>query len=487
MILIILGLLGLITWLGQLYFAALGVTAVILLYLLCVLLAAYLTSFVYAMAIAILAFLLINYCFIEPRFTFQIGSAQSWLVLTVFAVIAFTVSSVMQRLKIQTLHAQNAAQQSHFFQSLAELFSNQSDPQQLLDAGCRHVVETLGITIGIVRLDQASTALEYLAGHTQAFLHMQTASVQWALDFNRPIGQGTADWPALGACILPFAFGQTEAMLVTFENQAFDLDFLKLLTHQFAQAYARLNQQKALVQAEIAASEANFKKTMLTALSHDMRTPLTAIIGAANVLRDPEIQLDRDASQRLLESIQAESYYLTQATENILTLVKLEGGADSLSLDWQLPEEIVQHVIKRYQARATSIPVIAQISCRGILLRLDAILVAHALANLIDNACHWQQVAQPVLVTMTASADWLSITVINQGPGFAPGFKITPFMSHAKHASGARGFGLGLMIVQAVMEMHQGRLELESSVSEPTCVTMRFPVIAPPQQTLDAS
>lgn len=107
--------LALVTSLGLYYFAALGVTVITLLYMLCVLWAAYFLRFADALFTAVIAVLLINFCFIEPRYTFGIASLQSWVVLIVFAILAITVNQAMQQLKQQRQQAQQAALQSSFF------------------------------------------------------------------------------------------------------------------------------------------------------------------------------------------------------------------------------------------------------------------------------------------------------------------------------------------------------------------------------------
>lgn len=471
-----------VTWLGLAYFAGLGVTVISMLYLLGVLWAAYSLRFAAALLTAFTAFLLINYCFIEPRYSLGVGSTQSWVILLVFAIVAVTVSSVMQRLKQQMLQSRQAAQQSRFFQSLAELLAAQSTTETLLEAACRHIGEVFALRARVVRLSESGELLWLAgAGETSAgsdtCATVQVASVEWALDFNRPLGAATNDWPTLDYCLLPFGFPQREVLVLDASATMPDLHFLQLLTHQCAQAYTKLSQQIALAQAELSASEANFKKTLLTALSHDMRTPLTVILGAANVLTDSQIPLTETQSGLLLQSILAETTYLSQATENILTLVKLDAAAGSLQLDWQSPQDVIQHVASRYQRRSPPEALTLDITEEEVLVRMDAVLFAHALANLIDNAICWRDPGTAVEVSLTIHEKWLVISVTNQGPGFPPGFAISAFTPHTQRPAGTRGFGLGLSIVDNVMQLHHGKLEISASPGPQTCVQLRLPFV----------
>ncbi|WP_292781373.1 DUF4118 domain-containing protein [Methylophilus sp. UBA6697] len=469
--------LALVSGIGLYYFSALGVAVITLLYLLCVLWAAYFLHFFHALLTAVIAVLLINYLFIEPRYTFGIASLQSWLMLSVFAALALMVSRAMQQLKQQRQQAQQAALQSRFFQSLAELLAMQSSVEGLLQAACQHVQDVFAWQVSVVQLSDAN-ALTYLAGAPVATL--EVSSVQWALDYQRAIGAGTADWPELGDCLLPFGIPQREVLVVA-SHAASDLHFLRLLTHQCAQATMKLRQQMALAQAARDASEANFKKTLLTALSHDMRTPLTAILGAVNVLADRQIVLAPAQSAQLLHSIQAEASYLTQATENILTLVKLDAGSSSLHLDWASPQEIIQHVVQRYLQRTPAVLLQVTLpeadSQQEVLFKADAVLVAHALANLIDNALQWREADSAIEVAMHIESSSLVLSVLNQGPGFSPGFVISAFDAHTPAMAGVRGFGLGLSIVDTVMQLHGGQVQLGTSADHRTAVRLLFPFV----------
>lgn len=475
--LVLMASLALVSGMGVHYFAALGVAVITLLYLLCVLWAAYFLRFSHALLTAIVAVLLINYFFIEPRYTFWIASLQSWLMLSVFAALALMVSRAMQQLKQQRQQAQQSALQSRFFQSLAELLAMQASVEDLLQAACQHVQDVFGWQVSVVQLSDTG-ALSCLAGVPVPTL--EASSVQWALDYQRAIGAGTADWPELDICLLPFGFPQREVLVVA-RHATPDLHFLRLLTHQIAQATMKLRQQVALAQAARDASEANFKKTLLTALSHDMRTPLTAILGAANVLADTQIALAPAQSVQLLQSIQAEASYLTQATENILTLVKLEAGASSLHLDWESPQEIMQHVAQRYLQRTPAVPLkitFPQLdAAQEVLFKADAVLVAHALANLIDNALQWREPGTAIEIDMHIASSSLALSVRNQGPGFPPGFVISAFESAKPAAAGTRGFGLGLSIVDTVMQLHGGQVEIGTSADQRTEVRLLFPFV----------
>lgn len=466
-------LLLLVTLLGTQQETWLGLPAISMLYLLCVLLAAYVCRGWFALLTALVAFVLINYFFIEPRFTWQVGSVQSWVQLFTFAIVALSVSTSIQQLRLSRLQAEKAQANSEFLQKLAETSARCDHTDSVWQQACHLISENLPWQAAIVTITDTQT-LKVKAGDVQAF-GMPAGAAIWALDYARPIGAGTTDWPDLACCVLPLTPLPGLLLLIRGTVHTHDMPFLRLIAHQLAETGQRLHQQQARLSAEQRAAEAEFKKLLLTTLSHDMRTPLTALLGAVTVLSDDSLQLDPSQRENLRASIQAESAFLSLATENILTMVKLETASPLTKqhMDWQSPVEIAGHVVHRYQQRIQSNIHIENVAGEALILG-DAHLLAHALANVLDNACKYRTLGTTIAVRLAASEHEVELSVLNHGTGFPPDFKIARFHGRTQSHQ-QRGFGLGLMIVQQIMTAHHGRLQIGHDASGKTSVSMIFP------------
>ncbi len=511
-----------VTLMGLHWYNQLGLGALSMLFQLCVLAAAVLAGLRLALFSALAAVLLINYYFIAPTHTFQIDSIQSWLLLLAFALVAVFASAIIQQLKQQRLQAMQAAAAAHCLQSLSSVCAAQVSTTALLEAGLRQLAQSLANNVTLLQL-KADGKLAVLASHAADGATSEgvvppdcTAnSVQWVLDFERPLGAGTTDWPeyaitlwpfsqianpthALPAAHLPTSTSQPRlALLLQGPPPALPLQVVRLAVQQLALAYYKLLAQLAQQQAEQQFQHAQFKKTILAALSHDMRTPLTAIAGSAQVLARHGSALSDTVGQQLLDTIQTEVADLLQATENILTLVKLESDQQPLRLDWQSPADIIQHVCQRVQARAPEVTIQVQLvdteEGGERLLYVDAFLVAHALTNVLENALHWREPNTPVRLEMQATASQLCLSVSNQGPGFPPDWTsrnavqrdrvATPLAGLIRQqvpADGQRGHGLGLHIVQQIMLAHGGSMtvqdhKLTTAQGYLTTVSLCFP------------
>jgi two-component system sensor histidine kinase KdpD len=209
-----------------------------------------------------------------------------------------------------------------------------------------------------------------------------------------------------------------------------------------------------------------------------MRTPLTTIIGASSSLLKQGQQLGEAQSIKLLELIHSESVYLNDSTENILSLVKLGmSDGNQLRMDWQSPEEMVGAVISRYNNREVKPLLELVMMAKDELIYGDQALIVLALTNLIENANKAHLGSNPIRILVDRVDDEIRIGVIDEGSGFPKDFDKELAGQQQSYQRNKKGFGLGLSIVRAVMDKHEGRLIIESEfgANQGTYVGMAFP------------
>ncbi|MEN9380013.1 MAG: hypothetical protein RJB15_1706 [Pseudomonadota bacterium] len=256
------------------------------------------------------------------------------------------------------------------------------------------------------------------------------------------------------------------------------MSLIRAIADQLSVHYQkRIAEMKAKDAGELAHRE-SIQKAFLSSISHDMRTPLTTIIGASSSLLQQGKQLGEEQSIKLLELIHSESVYLNDSTENILSLVKL-GMSDGkqFRMDWQSPEEIVGAVISRYNNREVKPSLTLTMSANDELIYGDQALIVLALTNLIENAVQAHLGAKPIQILVDRVNDEIRIGVIDEGAGFPEGFDKKLAGQQQSYQRNKKGFGLGLSIVRAVMDKHEGRLIIESRYGGDQCtyVGMAFP------------
>jgi two-component system sensor histidine kinase KdpD len=252
---------------------------------------------------------------------------------------------------------------------------------------------------------------------------------------------------------------------------------------------------EAAGQAQAAAQAQRLRYTLLSAISHDHRTPLASILGAASSLRDQGERLSPAQRQRLAGQIVDEAEQLSRLTDNALQLARLDSLAGQLERDWEAPAELVAGVLARVRSRDPQHRLRARLDTPGQpegsplpLLRCNAVLVVQLLENLIDNALKYSPVGSPVEVLCRALPGELLLAVRDRGPGVPPAQRARIFEAFERGTAGTapgageatRGAGLGLALCRAVAQAHGGSLHYRARAHGGASLECRLPLEAAP-------
>lgn len=466
------------------FFSALGMTGITLLYLLVVVAAAYFFEFIIACGGAFLAFLVINYFFIEPRYTFEIGHIESWISLICFLIVSMVIASLVKQLKFQTLQSTIASKHAQFARNLAENLALATDIKQLLQDSCTLLKAEFNKPIGIVELDDSGVAYN-LTIASDPIDKPNHSLLKWVSDNGKPISPYTNYWSKSTYWLIPFnRLPSKDPILVVGdidnekaqERSVETYTAIKSCVDQISQAYQRLINSEKVKRAELIAQEEAVQSALLASISHDMRTPLTTILGAATTLQQPDLAPEQATQLNALIASQAR--YLASTTENILSLIRLESSAaEPIPMDWQSPEEIIGVVTALYKNRGELIDLQVTISEPELLIKANATLLTQALVNLIDNAKQAQShlknsSQQPILINVTKADGRINISVNDRGIGFSEAFNASQIKKFS--SNNAKGFGLGLSIVQAIAKAHDAILTIHNRDGGGACATLSF-------------
>ena len=214
--------------------------------------------------------------------------------------------------------------------------------------------------------------------------------------------------------------------------------------------------ERTLGQARLVAEAEQVRSSLLSSVSHDLRTPLASIIGSASALRDTG--LDQDNRSELIATIEEEGLHLQHLLDNLLQMTRV-AGAPTIQADWQVPEEIVGGALHQLESKIVDREVVVRIAPEASLGSFDALLVELALVNLIDNSIKYGAPGTAIDVTVRVDDAELLWEVGDRGPGLPAGDAQRIFEKFYR-APGhvARGSGLGLAIVKAVAVAHGGRV-----------------------------
>lgn len=427
-------------------------------YLLAVVLAAFRFGRLDSVLAAFLGVAALNFFFVPPRFTFSVENADYGFTLLALLVVSIVVSGLATRLRAETAQAQLRERRAREMHALADSLAGAEGEADLAARSLHALGDAFGD--GALLLPDAGGAL--VAQGTVA-APIDADAAKFAFGHRVAIGPATGYWPDLVRWYVPVPGDASALGVISVPVDAREpavlaetLQHLEAFARQIGLALQREHLARRARDAALEARAESLRNALLSSISHDMRTPLAAILGAASTLTSQPLPVAEQ--QQLLRSIEDEARRMTATAENILQLARLTADSVTLRRDWESPGEIVGTVVGRLRRRGELRPT-ARIEDGLPLMKIDAVLVEQALSNLIDNALRHAPGDEPVEVSVAMRGDQMVVAVEDRGPGLGTEDPAPLFEKFRRGTASARGgTGLGLAICKAIVELHGGTI-----------------------------
>lgn len=398
----------------------------------------------------------LNFFFVPPRHTFSVENSDYGFTLLALLVVSIVVSGLATRLKEETVQARRRERRARELHALADMLAAAEGEPVL--AACSLEALRGAFGSGMLLLPDAQGRLSEPAPEAVAF---DGKAAQWVFDQACAVGPATGYWPELPRWYVPLP-GDVKSLgvlavpagLRNSGTLAEDLEHLQAFARQVGLALQRDQLSRRAREATLAARTEALRNALLASISHDMRTPLAAILGAASTLSSQT--LPAAEQKQLLHSIEDEARRMTATAENVLQLARLSADHVSLRRDWESIGEIIGTVIGRQRRRGEH-RIAARIDENLPLTRIDAVLVEQVLSNLIENALAHGGGGE-IEISAHALDDRIVVTVADRGPGLGDLDPAQLFVRFQPGPGARRGTGLGLAICKAIVELHGGTI-----------------------------
>lgn len=252
-----------------------------------------------------------------------------------------------------------------------------------------------------------------------------------------------------------------------FSPDGYPVTFLGMLTIAFMASAATTilrKQQKALTEHANKLAEADkerFRANLLRAVSHDLRTPLTSIIGSSESYLENQKDLTQEECTELVRNIKEDSEWLLNMVENLLTITRIDNtSSNKVKKSTEVVEEVVSEAIQRLQKRIPSLKITVDMPNNFLMVPMDPTLIEQVLINLLENAYHHSGSTDPILLRITDTVNEISFSVIDNGQGISEELLENLFegqQGDSMHNNG-KGFGIGLSICKTIIEAHDGSI-----------------------------
>ncbi|MGE5515965.1 MAG: DUF4118 domain-containing protein [Bacteroidota bacterium] len=423
---------------------------------------------------SILSFLAFNFFFTEPRLTFAITDSHNVVTVVFFLVAAVIVSNMAARLRAQVQETRESVRRTTNLYDFGRKISAAITLDEVLEAVVHHVADTIhGRSLVLL---PAGDGLAVAAGYPpeENLDELSAAAADWAWTNGRPAGRGGTVLTAADWLLLPMttARGPVGVLGVQMSEDpdmpsAAQRHLLQALADQGAVAIERTTLVADIEAAKVATERERLRAALLSSLSHDLRTPLVSIMGAASTLIAYDDSLDGASRRDLAQTVQDEAERLNRFVQNLLDMTKLGSGPLKPRVDWVDLHDIVAAAVRRAARLARHHAIKVEIAPAMPLLCLDAVLMEQVIFNLLDNACKYAPPGTPIKVWAVRAADHIGIEVADQGPGIPVGDRDKVFdMFYRVQATDSQvaGTGLGLAISRGIVEAHGGTIRAEAGL-----------------------
>ncbi len=466
---------------------ALGLTNSVMLLLLAAVLAAYRFGPGPGTFAAILSVLCFDFFYVPPRFSFTVHDAHYTVTFIVMLGVALLVGQITARLRFQATVAGDRERRMRALFEMARDLSSALTLEQTADIGNRFVARLFDVIPAMFIQNDA----DHLEAAPDTVLPPQADSsiAQWALDHNASAGLTTDTLPSASALYVPLkAPMRTRGVLVLVPRMArwqLNPEQQRLLETTAALIAIALERnhfisvaQEALVHME---SE-RLRNSLLGALSHDLKTPLTILAGLADSinLAGPPLA---PAQLEIAASIREEALRTSTMVMNLLEMARLQAGNVRLQREWQPLEEVIGVALQARASLLASHVVRVTLPADLPLVEFDTLLMERVFCNLLENAAKYTPRGSTIEIAARSLGAWIEITVSDNGPGLPAGHAGQLFEKFARGQgeSSVGGVGLGLSIVRAVVEAHRGTVKAENRAEGGARITLSLPAGVPPE------
>lgn len=485
-----------------------------------------------AILASIMAVLAFNYFFTEPRFTLSISDAGYLVTFSVMLAVGIVVGTLAARAREQRLRAWSRERATAAQHALSRELAAARDARSVAAIVARHTHDLLqadavfctpiplardGASLRARELDVAAAAgpggPDWFSGGGEA--HARERGVaQWAFDHGSPAGRGTSTLPSAQGRYVPVIGSSGRVGVIGIRAQvkervdpfdAAQLATLDSIASQAASALERVTLAESEQSARINAERERLRSALLSSVSHDLRTPLASITGAASTLQQADASkqsegaegvegvgggIDEPTRTALLRTIVDESSRLNDIIANLVFATRLESGSVDLRREWTTVEEIVGAGLSRHRDALASRPFRVHVPTDLPMIRVDNAMLPQVVHNLVENALRYTAPGTPLGVSAWTSETSVVVKVWDEGAGLADDESSKVFERFYRgraskaagsnsHAATSTGMGLGLTICEGIIRVHGGRIWAEPNSPRGVSFLFSLPIDYP--------
>ncbi|TFW70653.1 two-component system sensor histidine kinase KdbD [Methylotenera oryzisoli] len=440
-----------------------------------------------------------DFFFVPPKLSFSVSDTQYLLIFAVMLVVALVISNLTANLRYQAMVAMNREKRSRALYDLGKSLASALTAAHIIEISIPHLSGIFKAKVAILLPDNqekiVNTSLHKISNakpDLNSNFDVDLAVAQWVYDHQQQAGFGTDTLPSAPALYIPLqAPMRTRGVLVILPdtnlskgNRTIFLpeqrQLLDTFSSQIAIAIERVHYVEVAQEALISMESERLRNSVLSAISHDLNTPLTTIIAAAGWLKQ-ETETN-DKRYEYVSMLNEQSIRMKNLVVNLLDMARLQSGKVKLNKQWQLLEEVVGTSLRTMSEVVSKHTIVIDMPHDLPLIEFDAVLIDRVLCNLLDNASKYSPAGNRIFISARTQQNDVWISVADEGSGLPENLENQLFekFTRGEKESSKAGVGLGLSICKAIIEAHDGKIWANNKPPHGAIFTFSLPLGTPP-------
>jgi two-component system sensor histidine kinase KdpD len=415
---------------------------------------------------SVLAF---DFFFVTPFFTFSVSDTQYVVTFGVMLAIALVISTLSHRIRRQAEMSRQREQRTEALYHLSQSLASTAGVYQLAVTAQSQLSKSFASEVTIFLPDEFNHLKASLGGSDSlASVEKEIAVAQWVFEHGQTAGAGTDTLPDTNTLYVPLTGTRGTVGVLALRSvkpgrftPPDQRQFLEMAANQLALAIERDVSAEDARRILVKMEAESLRNSLLSSVSHDLRTPLAVIAGAASSLLEQNHPLGDETQQEFLQTIVDESNRLALLVDNIIHITRLESGKVTVNKQWYPIEEVIGSALERMKKQLAGRSLKTHLQDDIPLVRLDGILIEQILTNFLENAARYTPKDSPIDLYAHTDNQQLRVEVADRGPGLKDEERLRVFDKFYRGSAAAksqRGAGLGLAICRAIVEAHGGRI-----------------------------
>src|SRR5271165_5866026 len=423
-----------------------------------------------------------DFFFVPPLFSFDVEDTKYLFTLGVMLVVALVIANLMVSIRRHRETADAREQRTAVLYAMSRELAVATDAQAMTAAAVRHICAVFHGTTVVLMAD-ARGRLSPMSTQPAPPSADPTFDLEFAQDVVTRGERSIKD-----AIYLPLRGVRRVKGVIVVRPQpptrvlpAEQLNLLDAFAAQLALSLQRARLAEAAEAARISAERALLRNTLLASISHDLRTPLSAIAGAGSLIAQPEYALNVDRRTTLGNLIERKARDMSQLLTNVLELMQMEFGSGTLRTDWHAIDDLVGLALRSNEARLAQWRTVVNLPADLPLILVEATLIVQIFSNLLENAAKYTPPGTTITISAAVLDSCVKLTVADDGPGLPEGDPEQLFekFQRGRTESNIVGVGLGLAICRAAARLHGGDIRATNNAVGGAHFEITLPIAAP--------